>query len=128
MSDEDQISRRTALKVIAIAGTLPLLEETALGQGHSGMAMPKVAPAQAPRFFNGQELAAITILSDLIIPADEHSPGAKEAGVTEFIDQMVSESSTETKKLWRDGLAAINQMCRQKFSSDFSGAGTEHQV
>lgn len=31
-----------------------------------------------------------TVLSDLIIPADEHSPGASAVGVVDFIDEWVS--------------------------------------
>ena len=103
MSDEHNISRRAALKVIAVgvgtASALPILEETSLGQhGHTGMVMEKPAgsAAQVHRFFNTQELATVAAISRLIIPADEDSPGAESADVPAFIDLMVSESSAET--------------------------------
>ena len=136
MSDEKRISRRTALKVIGVgvsaAGALPILENKVMGQhGHSGMEMAGEAsalPAETARFFNAQEMATISTISDLIIPADEHSPGAKATGVAGFIDSMVSESPDEVKASWRNGLAAVERMSQQKFSTAFTTAKTEQQI
>jgi len=136
MSNEEKINRRTILKGIAVGvgavNALPVLESTVLGQQqHAGMDMgqaPGVSSPAAPHFFNPQEWATVTVMSDLIIPADDHSPGAKDCGVTEFIDLMVSESPPEVKIFWRDGLAAIEKMSQQKFSVAFTSASTEQQV
>ena len=141
MSDQsdqkDEISRRRALKIIGVgigaAGTLPVLEIGALGQHRHGAAQgqqahrPAASPA-APKFFTPQELALVTTISDMIIPTDAHSPGAKEAGVPAFIDLMVSESSQETKTLWRDGLAAVERVSRAKFSAGFDAATEEQRT
>jgi len=138
MANEKNISRRTALKVIAVgvgaAGSLPMLENGALGQ-HKHADMPAttaseaaLATAQGGRFFTPQELETIAVISDLVIPADEHSPGARAAGVSGFIDSMVSESPNETKTLWRDGLAAVERMSEHQFSKTFNRAGQEQQV
>ena len=138
MSDEKTISRRTALKVIAVgvgtASALPILENNVLSQQeHPGMEMGQAAGAAVeaavtPRFFNPQEMAIIATISDLIIPSDEHSPGAKATGISGFIDLMVSESSNEIKALWRNGLAAMDRMSQQKFSRAFNSAGAEQQI
>ena len=138
MSNEKNIGRRTALKVIAVgvgaASTLPILENRAAGQHkHPGMQMGQSPDASVPgaasgRFFNHQEMETIAAISDLIIPTDEHSPGARAAGVADFIDLMVNESSNETKALWREGLAAVDRMSQQKFSAAFNQAGQEHQI
>ena len=133
MSDEQNISRRTALKVIAVgvgtAGALPILEETALGQhSHTGMVMQKPADEQVHRFFNAQEIATIATISGLIIPADEQSPGIDAAGVPAFIDLMVSESSAEVKRLWREGLTAIERMSQERFSTSFITANSAQQL
>lgn len=135
MADEQHISRRAALKVIAVgvgaAGTLPILEETGLGQhSHSGMVMekPVAATAQVHRFFNAQEIATVATISGLIIPGDEHSPGAEAADVPAFIDLMVSESSAEVKKLWREGLIAIDKLSQERFSTAFITANPDQQV
>lgn len=138
MSNEKNISRRAALKVIAVgvgtASTLPILENRVLCQHkHPDMQMGQSPDASAPaaergRFFKPHEMETITAISDLIIPTDEHSPGARAAGVSGFIDLMVSESSNEIKALWRDGLAVVDRMSASQFSAVFNRAGQEHQI
>jgi len=138
MANEKKINRRAALKVIAVgvgtAGALPILENGALGQHkHPDVPMDRspaasVLPAEGARFFNPQELETVAAISDLIIPTDEHSPGARAAAVSTFIDLMVNESPNETKALWRDGLAAIDRMSEQQFSAAFIGARQEQQI
>jgi hypothetical protein len=138
MSNEKNISRRAALKVIAVgvgtASTLPILESSALGQHQHpevkmGQAMAASAAAvEGGRFFNPQQMETIATISELIIPTDEHSPGAKAAGVSGFIDLMVSESSNETKALWREGIAAVDRISEQQFSAPFHRAAQEQQI
>ncbi len=138
MSNQKNITRRKALKVIAVgvgaASTLPILENSALGQHqHAGMQIGQqpgasVRAAEGARFFNPQEMETIAAISDLIIPTDEQSPGAKAAGVSSFIDLMVSESPNETKALWRDGIAAVDRMSERQFSAAFHRASQEHQI
>jgi hypothetical protein len=84
-------------------------------------------PSQ-PHFFTPAEMTSISLISDLIIPADEQSPGAKAAGVPVFIDLMISESSVETKNLWRNGLAAVDQLCKKEFGDSFGTLTSEQQV
>ena len=137
MANEKHISRRAALKVIAVgvgtASALPILETEGLGQHKHADGQVIPAPAAAPeaqggRFFNPQDLATVAVISDFIIPADEHSPGARAAGVAGFIDLMVSESSYEAKALWRDGLAAVERMSVEQFSAAFNQANREQQI
>ena len=138
MEKDKNINRRAALKVIAIgvgtASTLPILENGVVGQHkHPDMQMGKSTGASVPtaavgKFFNHQEMETIAAISDLIIPTDEHSPGASAAGVSGFIDLMVSESSNETKALWRDGLAAVDRMSERQFSAAFNRANQEQQI
>src|SRR6267378_4478818 len=136
MANEKKISRRAALKVIAVgvgtASALPILENRVLGQ-HPEMQMgqPQLAmvpPVEGARFFDPQELETIAAISDLIIPTDEHSPGARAAGVPGFVDLMVNESPNETKALWREGLAAVDRMSELQFSSAFIRVGQEQQI
>jgi hypothetical protein len=138
MANEKNINRRVALKVIAVgvgtASTLPILESAVVGQHkHSDMQMgpspgATVPTAERGRFFNHQEMETIAAISDLIIPTDEHSPGAGAAGVSDFIDLMISESPNETKAMWREGLAAVDRMSERRFSAAFNRAGQEHQI
>ena len=67
-------------------------------------------------------------MSDLIIPADDSSPGAKAAGVSQYIDLIVSESTDVTKQAWREGLAAINKMSRDRSGVAFAAATVAQQT
>jgi len=135
--NNNNVSRREALKGIAVGlGTsLPVLNTNVLaqqgaaheGHTHSQASGEKKAPYKAKYFDKGQ-MALIATISELIIPTDDHSAGAIKAEVPEFIDLMISESSAETKKLWSDGLVAIDKMSRDKYQAEFNKATAEQQV
>ena len=120
MSNDETISRRTALKILGV-GVGMASAPSVLAQRphpHTGVEMVSPVDEQTPgklHFFTPAEMTSITLMSDLIIPADEQSPGAKDAAVPAFIDLMVSEASVETKNLWRNGLAAIDELCNKEF-------------
>ena len=96
MSAFDKIDRREALKLAG--GALLCLQ------------LPAAEPG-APLFFTRDEFALLDKLTELIIPADEHSPGAHAAGVAEYIDRTVAEAYVPDEKTsWRKGLAAIGEL------------------
>jgi glucoside 3-dehydrogenase (cytochrome c) hitch-hiker subunit len=134
MSDDKEMTRREAIKSIgagvSVIATLPVLGAQSYAQDHTHHgAQATVKPQPQPlKFFTEEENKAIVEMSERIIPADESSPGARAARVNEFIDLMVSESADETKKQWRDGLAAVNKMSREKFGAAFAVATSDQQI
>lgn len=136
MSEEsNNVSRRDALKGIAVGvgASLPVLNTNALAndhEQHSGhkTAAPAKKAAAAPKFFKADQLVLVATISDLIIPTDDHSPGAVAAEVPAFIDLMVGEASAETKKLWTDGLAAVDAMSQSKNGAGFNKASKDQQI
>jgi hypothetical protein len=140
MADEkEQLTRRDAIKSIGVGvgviATLPVLGGSAGAQeiaehDHAHHTAQATAPAKAQplKFFTEEESKTVLEMSERIIPADEHSPGAKEARVSEYIDLIVSESSDVTKQTWRAGLAAINKMSRDKFGKPFADASADQQT
>lgn len=141
--DNSNVSRRDALKGIAAglgtAGSLPILQNSGLAQApqshqgpHQGHGSPaKTEPkkaASAPKFFTAPQMALIATISELIIPTDDHSPGAIAAEVPAFIDLMVGESSAETKKLWTDGLTAMDVLSKGRHNVAFNEATPAQQV
>jgi hypothetical protein len=74
--------------------------------------LPAAEPG-APLFFTNDEFALLDNLTELLIPADAHSPGAHEAGVAAFIDRSVAEAFLpEEKTSWRKGLRALEKLLR----------------
>ena len=59
-----------------------------------------------PRFFTAAEYQTISVLTELILPADE-SPGAQAAGVSEFIDFLAAHGEEELRPM-RAGLTRLN--------------------
>ncbi|WP_028224207.1 gluconate 2-dehydrogenase subunit 3 family protein [Paraburkholderia ferrariae] len=94
MSESPLTSRRGFLRT-AVA----LVPAGALAGCHNG-APGAAAPAQPasasapraeykPRFFDAREWAFVQAAVDRLIPADAEGPGAREAGVPEFIDRQM---------------------------------------
>jgi len=130
MPKDETISRRTVLKILGV-GVGVASAPSVFAQHphpHTGVEMVDMDTRSQLRFFTAAEMTSIALMTDLIIPTDEQSPGAKDAGVPAFIDLMVSESSVETKNLWRNGLAAIDEFCKKEFGNTFATLTSEQQV
>ena len=79
------------------------------------------APAGAraafkPKFFTAHEFATVGILANLIIPKDERSGSATDAGVPEFMDFMMTDEPRRQTAM-RGGLALIDRLCEQRFDN-----------
>lgn len=123
MSD---MNRREALALIAIAPFAP-----GAGRAHAApMPAPPAAPTpeaparpQEPRFFTAAEMVTIGVLADMVIPADERSGSATDAGVPDFIDFMMTDTRDRSLPVRvRGGIAWIDAESRRRFSRDFVDA------
>lgn len=136
MADEKELTRRDAIKTIGVGvgviASLPVIgnAQSIASHDHSSHTTQAAAPAKAQplKFLTEEENKTVIEMSERIIPADDHSLGAKAAGVSEYIDLVVSESPETTKQNWREGLAVINKMSRDKFGKPFADASTEQQI
>jgi hypothetical protein len=72
-----------------------------------------------PAFFSPPEYETVRLLVDLILPRDERSGSATEAGVPEFIDFMMTESEPERQTAMRGGLAWLDAECWERFGRTF---------
>ncbi|HEY3112153.1 MAG TPA: gluconate 2-dehydrogenase subunit 3 family protein [Gemmatimonadaceae bacterium] len=72
----------------------------------------------APRFFTASEFRTVRLLADMIIPRDERSGSASDAGVPEFIDFTMTDRPT-SQKWMRDGLAWIDAQSTSRFGRPF---------
>ena len=105
------MERRTALKIVALGALAPADITRA---GGSGLPDAAWTPGHYRlRFFTGQEIELLDNLMEMIIPADEHSPGARAARVSLFADLMVATSDDPSKKLWRKGLQRMRDEADQ---------------
>jgi hypothetical protein len=95
MEDND-LTRRDVLKLGAAAAAAGVLStSTPLG----------AQTAATATFFTPAELKLVDELSEMIIPADDHSPGARAAKVAAYIDARLAEAFDEADRTrWREGL------------------------
>ena len=97
------IDRRTTLALLG-AGVLSARLATAQHQAH---ALKADAKAYKLQFFTTQENDLLDRIAEMIIPADEHSPGAHEAKVSLYIDLVVANSPDSRKREWKERLTAF---------------------
>ena len=82
-----------------------------------------------PLYFTRDEFTTLDTLTELIVPTDVHSPGAKAAGVAAYIDKSVAEAFlSEEKESWRKGLALVNQLSHSMNGKPFNSATPQQQV
>ena len=71
-----------------------------------------------PVFFTAHEWQTVRILTDLIIPRDDRSGGATDAGVPEFMDFILNDQP-DMQDSMRGGLAWLDNECRDRFGKTF---------
>src|SRR6202161_3317137 len=105
------MERRAVLKLVALAALSPklnALSNDAMRDMESDQGAP-AATAYTLQFFSEEESHLLDQLMEMIIPADDHSPGAHEAGTHLFADLMVATSDPAVKKQWQDGIRLIRE-------------------
>jgi len=123
------IQRREMLRILgtaAAAAKFPGFCRWGFACGHKGKSAFEIRPASYhPVFFTPPEYAMIERLVEIIIPSDE-TPGAKEAGVAEFIDFLVG-SDAEAQYPLRMGLAWLNAHSSRNTGKRFLELSAEQQ-
>jgi hypothetical protein len=118
------ISRRAALHIVTSAPLAAALvwtpAEARQAHEHAQQARAQRKPA-APTFFTAAESAMVSILVDLIIPQDERSGSATDAGVPEFMDFMMIDQPRRQVAM-RGGLALIDRLSNERFGRRFAAA------
>ena len=71
-----------------------------------------------PKFFTRHEYATVNVLVDLIIPKDERSGSASDAGVPAFMDFIMLDQPARQTAM-RGGLAWLDRECASRFDKTF---------
>jgi len=78
-------------------------------------------------FFTPEEMAAITILGDIIIPKDDISGSASDAKVPEFIEYIVKDMPKHQIPM-RGGLRWLDIQCLKRYEKSFATCSTQQQM
>ena len=136
----DQLSRRGAIKAMAAAAAVPVLGTFETSEEHILRAREAAESAVlaemqgtpfVPKFFNRHEYETVRVLVDYIIPRDERSGSASDAGAPQYIDFVLSDQTpppgppNPTRRFYvapttaqvniKGGLAWLDHECGRRF-------------
>ena len=87
------------------------------------------AAVEPPKFFTPAEFAMLDELTELIIPADDHSPGARAANVAVYIDARLAEAfEPQGPEKWRAGLQSVDALCQKMHGHTFMEASLKERL
>ena len=121
------ISRRDAVQLLAALPVAAFLrwptaeQENARRFVDSALREAAGGTPFAPKFFTPAEFRTVHVLADMIIPRDERSGSASEAGVPEFMDFMMIDRPNNQKWM-RPGLTWIDAHSKTRFGKPFADA------
>jgi hypothetical protein len=115
---DNDLSRRDVIKLGAAATVA-----ASLGVGDAA------AQARVGGFLTEAEFALLDELSEMIIPADAHSPGARAAKVADFIDARLAEAwEPKDRTDWRNGLALVDRLSQEANTLVFMKASPDQRL
>jgi gluconate 2-dehydrogenase gamma chain len=126
------ISRRDVLRNLAVGtaggSVLQIIPAQAAELAHAMIQQEKVASQgkYTRKYFNAHAYQTLVLLCELIIPKDEVSGGAVEAGAPEFIDLLTSENQ-EYQQILGGGLMWLDNLCADQYQRTFLACGEEQR-
>ena len=133
MIQMSKFSRRDALKAIgavpAAAGLTWSSADVALAQEQAARARGAARAAKTaytPKFFTAHEWETVRLLVDIMIPRDDRSGSATDAGVPEFMDFMMTDRPPWQYAM-RGGLRWLDIECRRRFDKAFADCAPEQR-
>ncbi len=133
-----RIDRRTAIKWMLTASASALLWDQRLvggpaappaarGYGTDPDLLRAYKPGDVwPLTLSDAQRRTVTVLCDMILPADELSPSASAVGVPDFVDEWISAPYPDQagdRKVILDGLAWLDAESSRRFGYDFAACG-----
>jgi len=122
-----EMSRRDAVQLLAALPFAAIMSWPSAEHGRvrsfvdAALKSAAEGTAYAPKFFTAAEFRTARILADMIIPRDERSGSASDAGVPEFMDFMMIDRPNNQKWM-RDGLAWLDAQSNSRFGKAFADA------
>jgi gluconate 2-dehydrogenase gamma chain len=118
-------TRRDVLKTLAMGAAggpvLQVIPAEAAAYAHALVQKEKATSAAGkyvPKFFSAHQYETLNWLCDAIIPKDDRSGGAVEAGAPEFIDLLTSENEEYQSRLG-GGLMWLDNFCVDRYDKPF---------
>jgi gluconate 2-dehydrogenase gamma chain len=124
---------RAAVGAGAVAGAGILTEASAHTQTEhteakaSAPAQPHSSGDEHGAFFNYDNAATIAAFTERLMPGAPGKPGARDAGVLNYIDLALAGAYADLQDFYRRGLAQLDAYCRKTFDQPFVRLAAERQ-
>lgn len=82
---------------------------------------------QAEKFLDEHEMKTISVLADIIIPKDDKSGSATDAGVPAFIEFIVKDMPHYQTPI-RGGIKWLDLQCMRRYNGDFASCSAQQQI
>ena len=112
-------NRRQVLKVLGAAPVAAVAAQKS--------AAPPASPVYKPKTLTAQEFRTARVLVDLILPADGRSGSASQAGVPEYIDEVLADRKGRLETQVKGGLAWLDREANRRFGTDFARSKAAQQ-
>ena len=125
------LNRREALQVMSVASLAAAFDWTPAQASHAAASVRAVRATGtpfAPTFFTAHEYETVRTLVDVVIPKDERSGSATDAGVPEYMDFLMSDGSDGQRIAMRGGLAWLDIQTRRRFRKAFTECGEQERA
>src|SRR3982751_3010636 len=96
-------------------------------EGYTTEEAERTRKLKEEKFFTDHEMATITVLADIIIPKDDRSGSASDAGVPEFIEFIVKDLP-DNKVPMRGGLRWLDMQCLTRYNNPFKDCSGKQQI
>jgi len=125
------LSRRNAIRRIALALTAAgtgALDLASAQHVHKEVESSKGAAGDyTPKLLTEHEFQTVSRLAELIVPSDERSGSAVDAGAPEFIDLLCSQNET-LARTYTSGIGWLDARMRHRHESTFVEASEQQQT
>jgi gluconate 2-dehydrogenase gamma chain len=121
-------TRRDLLKIAGVAGAAAAgaspVAATAVEQPRR-----RVRPVREPlRALTADEADLLDRIAELLVPSDEHGPGATEAMAVRYIDRALAGALAAQREAYRTGLEALQRYARQTRGAPFLQLSETRQI
>src|SRR5258708_17649346 len=125
MSDQVlDVSRRDLLRITLTTFGVVVVSAEAAQHVHNAVNDVKKTAPYKPKCFTAAEYKTLQRLADLIVPSDEKSKGALDAGAPEFID-FLSSQCKELAEIYTGGVGSAGQEKKEGHSAAVFAPGAE---
>jgi len=134
-ASHSNVSRREVVRALAAAGAASAFtwtpEELSRATDHARRSSdtPARQGIETPTFFTSREWDTVRELVDIVLPRDERSGSATDAGVPAFMDFIMLDGDNERRQTaMRGGLAWLDTESRERFDRNFVECDDEQRA